>query len=104
MNSPTFTLVEPYDLSRLSLYHFDFYRLGSGDKSDATGSDELEDAGFREYFDGRSICLIEWPEYAGRRLGPPDLTLTLALQGTGRSAVIAAQTEAGRECLERLSP
>ena len=104
VKSPTFTLVEPYDLSRLYLYHFDFYRFG--DRSEK-GSHELhafEDAGFRECFDGRSVCLIEWPERAGNRLAPPDLTLNLALQDTGRSAAIAAQTEAGRECLEHLRP
>ncbi|MGH8618194.1 MAG: tRNA (adenosine(37)-N6)-threonylcarbamoyltransferase complex ATPase subunit type 1 TsaE [Burkholderiales bacterium] len=101
VKSPTFTLVEPYDLSRLYLYHFDFYRFG---ESHAPDSHELDDAGFRECFDGRSVCLIEWPERAGSRLASPDLTLHLALQGTGRSAAIAAQTEAGRECLERLPP
>jgi len=99
VKSPTFTLVEPYDLSRLYLYHFDFYRFGA---SKSEGTNELEDAGFRECFDGRSVCLIEWPERAGSRLAPPDLTLNLDVQDTGRSAAIAAQTEAGRECLERL--
>jgi len=99
VKSPTFTLVEPYDLSRLYLYHFDFYRFGA---SKSEGTNELEDAGFRECFDGRSVCLIEWPERAGSRLAPPDLTLNLDVQDTGRSAAIAAQTEVGRECLERL--
>jgi len=99
VKSPTFTLVEPYDLSRLYLYHFDFYRFRA---SKSEGTNELEDAGFRECFDGRSVCLIEWPERAGSRLAPPDLTLNLDVQDTGRSAAIAAQTEAGRECLERL--
>lgn len=102
VKSPTFTLVEPYDLSRLYLYHFDFYRFGSLNPSGPISDREWEDAGFRECFDGRNVCLVEWPERAGSRLAPPDLTLTLELQGTGRSAVIAAQTEAGRECLERL--
>jgi len=99
VKSPTFTLVEPYDLSRLYLYHLDFYRFRA---SKSEGTNELEDAGFRECFDGRSVCLIEWPERAGSRLAPPDLTLNLDVQDTGRSAAIAAQTEAGRECLERL--
>jgi tRNA threonylcarbamoyladenosine biosynthesis protein TsaE len=99
VKSPTFTLVEPYDLSRLYLYHFDFYRFTqSGPMADR----EWEDAGFRECFDGRSVCLVEWPERAGSRLAPPDLTLNLELQDTGRSAAIAAQTEAGQECLKRL--
>jgi tRNA threonylcarbamoyladenosine biosynthesis protein TsaE len=102
VKSPTFTLVEPYDLSRLYLYHFDFYRFGSSNSSRPISDSEWEDAGFRECFDDRSVCLVEWPERAGSRLPLPDLTLNLELQGTGRSAAIAAQTEAGRECLERL--
>jgi len=107
VKSPTFTLLEPYDLSRLYLYHFDFYRFGAADSHvdgmrQPMADREWEDAGFRECFDGRSVCLVEWPERAGSRLAPPDLTLNLELQGTGRSAAIAAQTEAGRECLERL--
>ncbi len=102
VKSPTFTLVEPYEFSRLYLYHFDFYRFEAKDKVGATGVDEMEAAGFREYFNDRSLCLIEWPERAGQHLARPDLTIKLDPQGAGRSAEIAAQTEAGRECIEHL--
>jgi tRNA threonylcarbamoyladenosine biosynthesis protein TsaE len=84
------------------LYHFDFYRFKDSNKDSAGGADEMEEAGFREYFNERSLCLIEWPERAGQHLARPDLTITLDPQGAGRSAVIAAQTEAGRECIKHL--
>jgi len=54
VKSPTYTLVELYELSRLNLYHFDLYRFRD--------SRELLEAGFRDDFDSRNVCLIEWPE------------------------------------------
>ena len=56
VKSPTYTLVEFYKLSRLDLYHFDFYRF-----SDPR---EWDESGFREYFNSGSVCLVEWPERA----------------------------------------
>ena len=78
VKSPTYTLVEVYEVSRLHFHHFDFYRF----------SDPREwiDAGFRESFDGQGICLVEWPEKAAGRLPPADLTIRLASSGSGRSA------------------
>ena len=52
--SPTFTLLEPYELSRFPVYHFDFYRFSA--------ANEWRDAGFDEYFAGTGVCLVEWPE------------------------------------------
>ncbi len=94
VKSPTYTLVEPYTLSSLHLYHFDFYRL----------KDEAEwlSSGFREYFDPHSLCLVEWPERAGASLPPADIEVTLSFSGTGRSARLESHSEAGRDWLSRL--
>ncbi len=70
VKSPTFTLLEPYNLPRFPVYHFDFYRFSS--------PDEWRDAGFDEYFRGDGACLVEWPELAGPALPGPDLRITLA--------------------------
>ena len=94
VKSPSYTLVEPYKLSKLYLYHFDFYRF--------TDSKELEEAGFREYFSQETVCLVEWPENAMELLPPADVTIRLATAGTGRRAGIESGTEGGRLCLSRL--
>jgi len=94
VKSPTYTLVEPYEFSRLYLYHFDFYRFNN--------PAELGEAGFREYFTPEAVCLVEWPEKAAGALPAADVTVTLRVAGSGRMADIHADTEAGRACLKRL--
>jgi tRNA threonylcarbamoyladenosine biosynthesis protein TsaE len=93
VKSPTFTLVELYEISRLYLYHFDFYRF--------TSPRELGEAGFREHFNPQSVCLVEWPENA---LGLPaaDLRIVLHVAGSGRNVSIFADSEAGVSCLKKL--
>ena len=88
VKSPTYALVEPYALSKLHLYHFDFYRFN--DRSEWLSS------GFREYFDGESLCVVEWPEKAGGLLPPPDLRVRLEFAGEARRAAVEAATLAGR--------
>jgi len=95
VKSPTYTLVELYNLSKLDLYHFDFYRFND--------PQEWLDAGFRDHFEPRNICLVEWPERAEGLLPPPDLKITLNEEGGGRRARIAAETEHGKRCLDRLA-
>lgn len=91
VKSPTYTLVELYIVSRLNLYHFDFYRF--------LDAHEFADAGLAEYFLGDGVCLVEWPERAAGALPEPDLEITLAYSGTGRSVVASAHTAAGERCL-----
>ena len=95
VKSPTYTLVELYELSRFNLYHFDLYRF--------TDPDEWEDAGFREYFNADSVCLVEWPDKAGGRLPEPDLRVRFEILDAGRSVWIEGLTEAGRACIARLN-
>ncbi len=91
VKSPTYNLVELYKFSRLYFYHFDFYRFDD--------PIEWEEAGFREYFNANSICLVEWPEKAGKLLPIADLQIFLKIIETGRNIEIQAGTEVGRQCL-----
>jgi tRNA threonylcarbamoyladenosine biosynthesis protein TsaE len=95
VKSPSYALVELYKLSRLYLYHFDFYRFNS--------PAELGEAGFREYFAPGAVCLVEWPEKAAGALPAADITVTLRAAGSGRMADIHADTETGRACLKRFN-
>jgi tRNA threonylcarbamoyladenosine biosynthesis protein TsaE len=60
--SPTFTIVNEYNVADLKIYHFDFYRM--------TSLREIHDVGFEEYTAGDGICLIEWAEMAQELLPP----------------------------------
>lgn len=93
VKSPTFTLLEPYVVSSLNCYHFDFYRFSDPAEFDA--------AGFRELFGPGSVCLIEWPERAGARLPTADLRLALQVEDEARRAQCMAQSEAGARCLQQ---
>ncbi|MDR2031642.1 MAG: tRNA (adenosine(37)-N6)-threonylcarbamoyltransferase complex ATPase subunit type 1 TsaE [Azoarcus sp.] len=95
VKSPTYTLIELYALSRITLYHFDFYRL--------TTPEEFLDAGLDEYFSGTGICLVEWPRQAVPCLGDPDIIITLAPHGGGRQVTIQAKTATGRTCIRHLT-
>ena len=94
VKSPSFALLEPYKLSRLYLYHFDFYRFGD--------PRELGEAGFREYFNPESVCLVEWPEKAAGMLPAADLKITMKVDRSGRLLEIDADTETGRRCIQEL--
>jgi tRNA threonylcarbamoyladenosine biosynthesis protein TsaE len=95
VKSPTYTLIEPYVVSRLDLYHFDFYRLSF--------PEEYLDAGLDEYFAGNGVCLVEWPDRAAPYVPRPDLEIALEMAGEARKASLRALTEAGRSCLSALA-
>ena len=95
IRSPTFAVLEPYVVSSLDFYHFDFYRF--------SGATEFSDIGFRDMFGPGRICAIEWPERVGPRLPTPDIWLALHLAGDGRELTASATTELGVSCLNRIS-
>lgn len=97
VKSPTYTLVEPYDLGNGNMcYHFDLYRLAD--------AEELEFTGARDYFDAESTCLVEWPEKARGYLPEPDIRCQLEHIFHGRKATFMALTAKGRDVMLRVFP
>jgi tRNA threonylcarbamoyladenosine biosynthesis protein TsaE len=94
VKSPTYALVEQYDVSGLHLCHFDLYRF-----NDAA---EWEAAGFRDEFNGRNICLIEWPEKAQGLLPQEDIDIIFEILPQGRRITFNAHTPKGKKCLDTL--
>jgi tRNA threonylcarbamoyladenosine biosynthesis protein TsaE len=100
VRSPTYSLVEPYRLAGRDVCHCDLYRLRD--------PEELEDLGLRDLMRSGSVLLVEWPERAGGRLRPADLSLQLTYaecdsREPGRSVEVTAATEAGATVLRRLA-
>lgn len=93
VKSPTYSLVEPYEFSRYDVYHFDFYRL--------TDPLELEYMGVQDYFQHRSICLVEWPDRAKEFLPDADITIAIQFMGEGRRVELTGHSEAGRRILSK---
>ena len=102
VKSPTYTLVEVYAISRLNLYHFDFYRLKD--------PNEWHEAGFRDSVTAQAISLIEWPEKAlGAQvpLPTPDLQIQLTPDPNHdrlRHARFCASSPLGHALLRALTP
>lgn len=107
VRSPTYTLIEPYPLVDLNVYHLDLYRLGD--------PEELELLGLRDYLDGSQLVLVEWPDQGEGFLGQADVIIELSYRGQGedegtggdpggdpnkgREVRIQACTENGRQAI-----
>jgi len=103
VKSPTYTLVEDYELSSSKMnpnklnhvYHFDLYRLGD--------PEELEYLGGRDYFSEDAVCLIEWPQRGEGWLAEPDVELTITYQPDGRLIELKSHSQKGSELVKNLS-
>ena len=93
VKSPTYAVVEPYELPGLNLWHFDFYRFND--------PREWEDAGFRDIFASPGLKLAEWPEKAAGFIPPADLVIQLSVQDDeSRQVTLTAQTPTGQALLQ----
>jgi len=94
VRSPTYTLLEPYELGSMCIYHLDLYRLGD--------PAELEYLGLRDLLDGRSLLLVEWPARGRGALPTPDLTVRIEHAGEARSLELAAHGPCGTALVSHL--
>lgn len=90
--SPTYTLIEPYELDGRAIYHLDLYRLVDPREVDALGLRDLQEP--------RSILLIEWPERGAGRLPAIDIRVSIAYDvAAGRRLALTAESDPGRNVL-----
>lgn len=96
VKSPTFTLVEPYEIGEVRAFHFDLYRL--------VDPEELEFLGIRDYFDADALCLIEWPQRGAGVLPKADLDITISPRAGGRSLLLRSHSAKGEHWCAVLAP
>ena len=97
VKSPTYAVVESYQVAGQHILHFDFYRFND--------PQEWEDAGFRELFASRGVKLAEWPEKVADRLPPADLDIHLQAQADNqRSVTLTSRTAIGRALVQGAAP
>ncbi len=95
VKSPTYTLVEPYELDEWRVFHFDLYRLAD--------AEELEYMGIRDYFNNDCCCFIEWPEKGAGLLAKADLIINIAYQDEQRVIQLQAETVHGEQVIKELA-
>ncbi len=95
VKSPTYTLLEPYEIKGKNYCHLDLYRL-----SDAG---ELEYLGLRDLLQDGATLLVEWPERGAGELPVPDLTVHIQYLQQGRDLELVAETELGEQILDAAS-
>ncbi|MDQ5908348.1 MAG: tRNA threonylcarbamoyladenosine biosynthesis protein TsaE [Pseudomonadota bacterium] len=94
VKSPTYTLVEPYQIGDWRLFHWDLYRV--------TDPEELDFLGLRDQLDEQAILLIEWPEQGQGELPAADVEIALSYVGEGRACQLIALSSVGHTMLADL--
>ena len=91
--SPTYTLVEPYNLASCNIYHVDLYRVSD--------EEELRYLGWNELDDG--CRLVEWPDRAPALAAHADLLLELEYDGGSRQAQIRGLSDRGTALIHKIN-
>jgi tRNA threonylcarbamoyladenosine biosynthesis protein TsaE len=94
VKSPTYTLVEPYELEVGAVYHFDLYRM--------VDPEELEYMGFADYLLDAALCLIEWPERGEGFIPLADISISIGEANNGRCVTLQGHSNVGRQLVEQL--
>jgi tRNA threonylcarbamoyladenosine biosynthesis protein TsaE len=94
VKSPTYTLIEPYTLPDLAVYHLDLYRLGD--------PEELDYIGLRDLLEIPALMLIEWPERGLGFLPAATLTVQLDHQTTGRHCNLSSADQENTAAMEHI--
>ena len=97
IKSPTYAIVESYELPGFGVWHFDFYRFND--------PQEWEDAGFRDIFASPGLKLAEWPQKAAGLLPAADLDIAIATESeSARRVSLRGFTPCGAALLQGLAP
>jgi tRNA threonylcarbamoyladenosine biosynthesis protein TsaE len=92
IKSPTYAVMEPYELPGMAMFHLDFYRFDD--------PREWDDAGLRDVFAGPGLKLAEWPDKAAGALPEADLTMRIEpAQDDGRRVTLQAHSARGLELM-----
>ncbi|MBR9727682.1 tRNA (adenosine(37)-N6)-threonylcarbamoyltransferase complex ATPase subunit type 1 TsaE [Shewanella intestini] len=94
VKSPTYALVEPYEINNVDIFHFDLYRVAD--------PEELEYMGIRDYFTDNSICLVEWPENGNGLIPAADVQINIRYQDEQRQITIEAHSDIGQTLVNKL--
>jgi tRNA threonylcarbamoyladenosine biosynthesis protein TsaE len=95
VKSPTYTIVEPYELNDVQIFHFDLYRIQD--------TEELELLGLRDYFQKPAIILMEWSEHGAEILPTADINCNIRVQNAGRFFEFKSGTLKGQAILQQIS-
>lgn len=95
VRSPTYTLVEVYELTELTAVHLDLYRLSD--------PDELDNLGLREWAGAGHLWLVEWPERGDDLLPPADLLVRLTAGSVAHDIEVSSSSSLGALWLERIN-
>lgn len=95
VKSPTYGLLERYEINDIQLIHLDLYRVAE--------EGELQFLALRDLFDRQTILLIEWPRKGGREIPPADIEIRFSDSVIDRELKATSLTQAGDRLLSSLT-